>query len=458
MNKENRNILLTCGVILLIVILCLSVVIAIGAGIFLVSPKNQVAPTSTLPLPTPLPTSSTGSDLDMSIATQMDLIQSQVIVLRGLDPTQAISRMLLSGDQLRENVINDFLSEYTPQDAQRDARVLHLLGLLPPGFDLVDFYTELYSEQIAGYYDNEAQAMYVVQGTAFGGNERMTYAHEYVHVLQDQAFDFIGGLKYDDENCEADSERCAGIQALIEGDATLTELKWFQEYSTQQDYEDIMEFYQAYQSPVYDRAPNYMQKDFMFPYEKGQQFVQHLFDRGGYKAINNAYTNVPVSTEQILHPEKYPYDKPLEVELPDLSSALGPGWQETERNVMGEWYTYLLLAHGYDPQFRVPEQKAEDAAEGWGGDTYLVYENENTAETVFVMVSLFDTTRDLDQYVSTFKDYGDLRWGNPADRSKNESLWQKDGIYSLFINDAESTTWIMAPRMDLLQSIRQTLP
>ena len=55
-----------------------------------------------------------------------------------------------------------------------------------------------------------------------------TYAHEYAHVLQDQVYDFEDGLQYTDESCEANSERCAGIQALIEGDAVLSEMQWFQ--------------------------------------------------------------------------------------------------------------------------------------------------------------------------------------------------------------------------------------
>ena len=76
----------------------------------------------------------------------------------------------------------------------------------------------------------------------------------------------------------------------------------------------------------------------------------------------------PVSTEQILHPEKYPPYKPIPVELPDLSSTLGADWVEIERNVMGEWYTYLILAHGKDASFRdlpiKPRYLLQKAGEG----------------------------------------------------------------------------------------------
>ena len=38
---------------------------------------------------------------------------------------------------------------------------------MPPDFDLKQWYTDLYSEQIAGYYDDEIKTMFVVQETGF---------------------------------------------------------------------------------------------------------------------------------------------------------------------------------------------------------------------------------------------------------------------------------------------------
>ncbi|MCJ7695127.1 MAG: hypothetical protein MUO40_06835 [Anaerolineaceae bacterium] len=457
MEKENRNILITCGILMLVVILCAGFILAASAGIFIISQRQSLTPTATEILPTPLPPTSSETDIDPAIANQMDLIQSQVISLRGLEPSMAIPRTLLSSDQLRQNVLDDFLNDYSPEDAEQDALVLSTLGLLPKDFDLIHFYTELYSEQIAGYYDDEVGAMFVVQGEGFGGNEKMTYAHEYVHVLQDQVFEFDEGLDYNDESCEADSERCAGIQALIEGDATLSEMQWFQKYGTQKDYEDIISFYENFSSPVYDSAPGYMQQDFMFPYDKGQAFVETLYGDGGFSAIDAAYSNVPLSTEQILHPEKYPGDKPIPVDLPDLSSALGVNWVEIERNVMGEWYTYLILAHGVDADIRLDDKTAKPATEGWGGDTYLVYQNEKSGEIVFVMVSVWDTPRDLDQFKKAFMDYGDLRWGDSLSSISSESTWQGNDLVSSISVSPNSATWIIAPSSDLLYLVTLAL-
>ena len=166
------------------------------------------APAITLPpvdlSPTGLPeTQATGvpDSLPISpeIEAQMAEIEQQVVALRGLSPRTDSQRTLLNAEQLRQRVIDDFLADYTPQEAADDAQVLGLLGLLDPEFDLHNFYIELYSEQVAGYYDDEVQRMFVVADRGFQGPERLTHAHEYVHALQDQTYDFQEGLKYTDE-------------------------------------------------------------------------------------------------------------------------------------------------------------------------------------------------------------------------------------------------------------------
>jgi len=302
------------------------------------------------------------------------------------------------------------------------------------------------------------KAMYVVKGETFGGNEKITYAHEYTHVLQDQIYDFHGGLGYTDENCQIDSERCAGILSLIEGDAVLTESLWFQTYATEKDYTDILDFYESYESPVFDSAPNYMQEDFIFPYMQGQAFVQSLYDQGGYAAIDQAYQNVPVSTEQILHPELYPNDKPIPVMLPDLTDTLGEGWTELDRNVMGEWFTYLILAHASDPNFRVNDSVAMNAAEGWGGDTYLVYINEETEEIILVMVSTWDTPRDLDEFYEAFMQYAQKRWGEPFVDPVVGNAWQGSDYYNSFYITGNFSTWILTPDAAFDKIIKEALP
>src|SRR3989304_6057770 len=234
------------------------------------------AATTPLPAPRATPSATPLQPLDPSDAptrrppdTLPDLeeIQGQVSTVRGLYPAGPLDRQLIAPEELGQRVEEDFLDEYTAEQAADDVRVLSLFGLVEPGFDLLDFHLDFYEEQVAGYYDTEIERMYVV-GSQWGGAERLTYAHEYVHALQDQTYDLEGALGYNDEACGA-------VLAPTEpprGD-----------FSTP--------------------PPAYIRQDFLFPYDQGLQFVRALFRQGGWAAVDAAYLDPPTTTEQILHPE-----------------------------------------------------------------------------------------------------------------------------------------------------------
>jgi hypothetical protein len=380
----------------------------------------------------------------------MDEIESQVVRLRGLQPTGPVQRSLLTSEQLRQHVLDDFLADYTAEEAQDDTRTLSLLGLLEPGFDLYTLYLDLYSEQIAGFYDDEVQQLFVVQGSGFGGTERITHAHEYDHALQDQSFG-LAELGYSDEACEVDSERCAGVQALIEGDATLLEQQWLFTYGTDQDWDDINRFYDSYQSPVFDSAPAFLQKDFLFAYDFGYTFVNTLFMEGGWAAVDAAYADPPSSTEQILHPDRYPRDRPIWLEVPDLVQALGEGWRETDRNVLGEWYTRLMLME------QLTEEQAEPAAAGWGGDYYLVFYRESQGSSALVLLTQWDSLREAYEFLGAFRKYADERFDRRVESETTRSTWESRQDYSVVEVQGDQTLWILAPDAETAARLRQAV-
>jgi len=387
----------------------------IAGGYFLFKAQRNYTPPEVTTGPTQAPTPS-------SVDAQMDQIQQQVTSIRGLSLLTDLQRAMMSEEELKDVVVNEFFVDYTPEDAAKDALELSVLGLLEPGFDLLQFYLDLYSEQIAGYYDSETKEMYVVGGE-FTGLERMTYSHEFTHALQDQHYDLENGLNLNDDTCEADTEYCAAVTALVEGDAVLSEQLWFLGNGTEQDRNDIVNFQQTYSSPVFDSSPAFMKEDFLFPYQQGFDFVNSLYSRGKWKAVDAAYANLPVTTEQIIHPEKYPDEKPVVVEIGDYVYDLGPGWSEYDRNVMGEWYTYLILGAGRSANIRLNQDTAKTAAAGWGGDTYLFLINETSNETAFVWLSTWDTQKDSNEFFEASRDYGSARWGDSIESESDLVSW-----------------------------------
>lgn len=473
-NRRTRNILISCGVILIVACLCLGILIISGVGVSLIWPlrfgqessavtttQDQSSPDETITEePVELeddPPDEDTIELPKELSDILYQIESEVTQIRGLTPTEPVDRTLISTEELEQIVAEDFFAEYTDQDVQQDVLILSLLGLLPDDFDLKGFYEELYTEQIAGFYDDEIEEIYVVQGEDFGGSEKLTYSHEFTHVLQDQVYDLDQGLGLNDEDCEADSEKCAAVQSLIEGDASYTEILWFQTYATREDYLDLMETYEDFTSPVLDSAPPYMAADLYFPYENGMAFVEILYEQGGYEAVDAAYVDLPVSTEQILHPEKYPDDRPITVTLPELETVLGENWTLIDQNVMGEWYTYLILNKAYDESHRLSDRTADAAAAGWGGDAYGFYLNDETQEAVFIMDAVWDSINDAEEFAEAFEDYADLRWDPSENRIKGYPAWLDGDLAIVLTLDGNRTTWVMGPSGNIVQDLLDAL-
>ena len=399
--------------------------------------------------PAPIPSATFEPTPSRDPIPDMDRIHDQVSSVRGLYPTGPLDRQLLSPESIRQRVTDDFLGEYTQDDASDDARLLALLGLLEPDFDLWTLYADFYEEQVAGYYDPEVQKMYVV-GSTWGGSERLTYAHEYVHALQDQNYDLEEGLGYSDEGCEEDSERCAAISALIEGDATLAEEQWWRAYSTEQDLKELSAMIAEYTGEVFDAAPAYLQQDFLFPYEEGLAFVRSLFRQGGWAAVDAAYLEPPTTTEHILHPELYGNDDPIPVALPDLGPVLGQGWRELDADVLGEWFTRLVLDE------EIPEWEAEEAAAGWGGDAYRAWTNDQVDEGVLVLLTVWDVPRDAFEFVEAFGAYAEWRFGErKTEQAERRWSWQR-GAVSLE-RAYDQTLWILAPDAETAEAIRDAI-
>ncbi len=470
MNQQNSTkFILTCLTLTVAACLCLSVVGFGAAGYLLWSertPRTEVISTPEITLPpegnSPTPPAAGEAtpqgNLPPEIARQMDEIESQVQTLRGLQRDHAVERQLYSSEALCRRVVEDFLVDYTPEESHDDVLSLSAFGLLQPDFEMLPFLEDLYSEQIAGFYDDEVKAMYVVQDTDFRGPQRMTYAHEFVHALQDQNFGLGEALGVSDEQCQADSEHCAAVLALVEGDASLAEEMWLHTYATDQDFTDLSDFYRNFDTPIYDAAPTFMQADFLFPYQQGKDFVQYLYDQGGWEAVNAAYTNLPQSTEQIMHPERYPEDVPLKVDLPDLLPLLPQGWQKVDSGTLGEWYTYLMLSRGWKNVSRLPEDVGLQAADGWGGDAYAVFYAPDEAGYVLVLDMRWNNASEASEFRRALLRYVSRRFDVPTQNVDGGSwAWQTDTLFSSLHQDDTRTVWLVTPSQTLADVLWQAL-
>src|SRR5262249_58162300 len=76
------------------------------------------------------------------------------------------------------------------------------------------------------------------------------------------------------------------------------------------------------QFQVYAQAPLILRQQLLFPYVHGLAFVKAALAQGGWPGLQRVYQHPPVSTQQIMHPEKYLAEPPV---LPSEVTLHVPG-------------------------------------------------------------------------------------------------------------------------------------
>jgi hypothetical protein len=355
---------------------------------------------------TPPPQSET--DIDATL----DVIARETAALRGLPPLVEIADVLLTRDELRAMLPDLLADEIDAAQLAAESRALVALGLLPAGTDLAALNERVMGEQAAGYYDLRSDEMIVVLDDDFGVEEYF-YAHEVVHALQDAYLDPDDQLE---DTSEMSSDRALAALALFEGDATYTSNLYLAEHPAL-----AMKILQELQQdfPELEQAPAPLSVMLVFPYSAGNTFVARLYAEGGWGAVDAAYGDLPVSTEQILHPRRYlDRDEPSVVTLPEPATALGGGWRIVDEDTLGELQTGLLLAdlepgegfNGNTGRVDLPEA-ATNAAAGWDGDRFALWEDGDSEREVLVWRSVWDSAEDARAFARALARFGATRWG-----------------------------------------------
>jgi hypothetical protein len=306
-----------------------------------------------------------------------------------------------SRDQIQRFLIKNMDEDTSPAEMHASEVALKKLGLVPADFQFRSFIIGLLTEQVAGYYDPKQQEFFLADWIDLDGQQPVM-AHELTHALQDQHFNLRRFEKWP----KGDSDAELAAHALVEGDASLTMAVYVARSPLR--IISLMKSMGASKSATeeIDRAPRAIRESLLFPYEQGMQWTQVLYRREGWSLVSKAYTDLPQSTEQILHAEKYfAREAPIKVTLPDISSALGKGWKRIDSDVNGEWSYYLIL-----DEYLKSAQDSKRAAAGWGGDRYAVYEGAKPGEVVIVHVSAWDTTHDAMEFFAAYKKRTEMRY------------------------------------------------
>ena len=270
------------------------------------------------------------------------------------------------------------------------AAPLRALGLVPVGFDALESANELSDTATLAYYDPLRDRI-TVRGTEMTTDLRVTLAHELVHVLQDQHFDLDAML--DDGDPTAD--RLSGYLALIEGDATRIQEAYVASLSDddRERYLDAIGQASGEAEEQLGAIPDVLVAMQGAPYALGPSLVELIAAEGGNAAVDDAFEDPPASTEHMVDPRSYFAGDPAgDVTVPTVPTG---GDQIGEDDRLGALPLFLLLSARIDPLV------ALSAADGWGGDAYVVYDSGGTP--CMDLAVRGDSARDGEELLDAFE-------------------------------------------------------
>ncbi len=331
--------------------------------------------------------------------------------------------------------------------------------------DAVESFEALYGGAVAGYYDPEADQVVLVSDDEDEVEvDEVTLGHELLHALQDQHFGLQG---YDRETMDRDG----AINGLIEGDAVFVDEQYADRCATEWDCLEPQASQQDMPDIVWGQYFS-----LIMPYDEGPDYVESVYEAGGWDAVDDLYDDPPASSSEVIRPDedREPVDVGFEDRSDDAWSVLEPDEGPTVQRV-GEVGIVSMFIHdsierggmsvlGFEDWFEEPEGGGETyhydqpITDGWAGDALVVYatDDETVEETGYVWKTEWTSEDDAGEFLDAYLQLLGLHGAEPVDDRQNTLVVESDfpGAYHVE-HDGESVRIVRAPSPDDLPSIHE---
>lgn len=285
--------------------------------------------------------------------------------------------------QVRNFLVRKLDEQLPPAKLRGLETTYKLFGLLPDTLQLRPLLLDLYTEQVAGYYDPDSATLFAV-AEADPGQLRLVLAHEMIHALQGQYIP-LDSILHERSN----NDRLTAAQAVLEGQATLASIEVL---ASGKDVTASPEFWDLYRQqvrqqqssmPVFAKAPLIVREALIFPYLAGAEFMQWWKSSQSRDTVPYG-PRMPVSTEQILYPERHLRDLPVQLKFSSESDRI-------YEDVLGESEIRVLMA-----RLTGSSELRTAGPIGWGGDRYRVIPTPGGPALVWYVV--WDDRRSAERF------------------------------------------------------------
>ena len=366
----------------------------------------------------PAATSSKPAWNDTDLTAKVRTIMKKVQGIRKWKFKEMVGAGVQSPDEFLIFARKEFEEEYGEEKFKAWSEAYGMLGLIEPGTDLLEAYMTLLRSQVGGYYDPKTKTFYMMDTFPPGAMADVIMAHELTQALDDQ----VHGLEKMMSIAEGNSDVEFAVRAVAEGSGTSL-MNLYTVAGVQGGFLDMSELQATMkkqmetQGAMLRKAPPYLVMTLSLPYLEGNKFLtqQSNIIMASMAAptnddLNRVFTKPPVSSEQILHFEKYwdpkKLDEPKEVSLPDVSATLGDGWRLVEQDTLGELGCFCTTTTEFADLSTEAGQMngvwTNDAATGWGGDRWYFYKGPDK-KSFIVWGTVWDTAKDATEFADAMR-------------------------------------------------------
>jgi hypothetical protein len=305
--------------------------------------------------------------------------------------------------------IHNFLSKRFEEEFNADIAAFYTalyreFCLISKDTDLRKVLINLFTGQVAGFYDPREKTFYLSDKATFMTDAII--AHELTHALQDchlplEKTLYLQDLAFNPFSTVRNDDIYLARISFLEGEAQIVTSKFIAKKGLmfKPDYLKMSDYGTLISSQIQmSLAPPVIANQLMFPYTKGHHFMQILYRIEGWKSVNEAYSRLPRSSEQIIHPEKYVNkEDPVFIVIPGLAKLKKDGWKQAGRTCLGEFMINEIvrtMTSGFPKGVR--------ASCGWGGDTIYLFTKDRT--NFILWYTVWDSEKDANEFFIYFQD------------------------------------------------------
>ncbi|WP_135305784.1 Hvo_1808 family surface protein [Haloarcula amylovorans] len=248
------------------------------------------------------------------------------------------------------------------------------------------------SSSVQGFYSPSRDRIVIVSPTETPQVDRGTLSHELTHALQDQQFGLNTSAKTQDTQLSTDG--------AIEGEANYIQALYRNRCDGQ---------WSCIANPETSGGGggSSSMNPGLFtviiqPYASGPRFVDSIREDGGWDAVDALHRQYPNSTEQVIHPDRYPDEEPVEVTVPDRSND---EWSRFDHDpvgdTVGEASIFATMYHNNQTDAD-RYSYVSDPSEGWAGDKVVPYKN-GSGGGGYVWVSTWDSEDDAREFAQAYR-------------------------------------------------------